>query len=391
MSIEFSCAECDRTIKVKDELAGRRVKCPGCATAITVPVSEEEEAPSPKKKPAAKRRDEEEDERPARKKAAARDEDGDEDRPRKKAARRDEDDEDDRPRKRRRDEEEDDRPRRKKKAAPAKSSLPLILAIVGGVVLLAGVGVGVWWMTSGTGKTGGPNAGGGKDGGKDSGKGGGAEDDQPELDPTEVQGFQGGQARSFSEWRQRVLAKAHVEHVNARGGMPNDILDPSGKPLLSWRVKVLEFMGAEQRELFKQFKLDEPWDSPNNKRLLKKMPAPFAKTAVVRPGNRTSVMHVVGPGTVFPDTKASLKPGEFKNPIITVEATADVEWTKPGDIALSPGADPRPLCRVMEGCFVGGFAKGYGNFINGKLSQASLLQLLQPQNDDTPPDAHWRE
>src|SRR6202453_4951513 len=41
-----------------------------------------------------------------------------------------------------------------------------------------------------------------------------------------------------------------------------------GKPLLSWRVAVLPFIDFECRELYKQFKLDEPWDSPHNIQLV---------------------------------------------------------------------------------------------------------------------------
>src|SRR5262245_19749930 len=44
----------------------------------------------------------------------------------------------------------------------------------------------------------------------------------------------------------------------------------TGKPLLSWRVILLPFV--EQGPLYKEFKLDEPWDGPNNKKLLEKMP-----------------------------------------------------------------------------------------------------------------------
>ncbi|HCO22471.1 MAG TPA: hypothetical protein DIT97_05185, partial [Gimesia maris] len=36
---------------------------------------------------------------------------------------------------------------------------------------------------------------------------------------------------------------------------------PSGRPHLSWRVHILPFMGEE--DLFQQFKLNEPWDSPH--------------------------------------------------------------------------------------------------------------------------------
>ena len=36
MSIAVSCSSCDREIKVKDDLAGRKIKCPDCGESITV-------------------------------------------------------------------------------------------------------------------------------------------------------------------------------------------------------------------------------------------------------------------------------------------------------------------------------------------------------------------
>ena len=49
---------------------------------------------------------------------------------------------------------------------------------------------------------------------------------------------------------------------------------PTGKALLSWRVALLPFL--EENELYKQFHLDEAWDSDHNKKLLAKMPRVFA-------------------------------------------------------------------------------------------------------------------
>ena len=43
---------------------------------------------------------------------------------------------------------------------------------------------------------------------------------------------------------------------------PAAIVDKKGKPLLSWRVSILPFI--EQDNLYKQFHLDEPWDSKHN-------------------------------------------------------------------------------------------------------------------------------
>ncbi|HTU88876.1 MAG TPA: sigma-70 family RNA polymerase sigma factor [Gemmataceae bacterium] len=52
----------------------------------------------------------------------------------------------------------------------------------------------------------------------------------------------------------------------------------NGKALLSWRVELLPYLG--ENALYNQFKRDEPWDSPHNKKLLSKMPAVFAPPGV---------------------------------------------------------------------------------------------------------------
>ena len=62
--------------------------------------------------------------------------------------------------------------------------------------------------------------------------------------------------------------------------MPTDITDKGGKPLLSWRVAVLAYIDIEQEKLYKQFKIDEPWDSDHNKKLIEKMPKFYAPVRV---------------------------------------------------------------------------------------------------------------
>src|SRR5215207_10182341 len=58
------------------------------------------------------------------------------------------------------------------------------------------------------------------------------------------------------------------------GAFPADIKGKDGKALLSWRVAILSYV--EQDPLYKQFKLDEPWDSANNKPLAAKLPKLYA-------------------------------------------------------------------------------------------------------------------
>ena len=37
MSVEFSCRECGRPLRVNKSAIGRRIRCPDCATLLTVP------------------------------------------------------------------------------------------------------------------------------------------------------------------------------------------------------------------------------------------------------------------------------------------------------------------------------------------------------------------
>jgi hypothetical protein len=147
MPIIVACPGCGAKLNAPDSAAGKKVKCPkpGCGTVMAVPAplpldeDEPEQAPPPK----------------PRKVAAARVDDDEDDRPRKKSRRDDdEEDEDDRPKsKRRRDEDDDDddwkRKKKKRRQAAGGLSPGVIVAIaVGGLLVLGGIGYGVYALVS---------------------------------------------------------------------------------------------------------------------------------------------------------------------------------------------------------------------------------------------------
>ena len=68
-----------------------------------------------------------------------------------------------------------------------------------------------------------------------------------------------------------------LNYESRHGELPNNSYSPDGKPLLSWRVHLLPYI--EEEALYRQFHLDEPWDSPNNKPLLARMPKVYATPA----------------------------------------------------------------------------------------------------------------
>lgn len=114
-------------------------------------------------------------------------------------------------------------------------------------------------------------------------------------------------------------------------------LDENGKPYLSWRVHVLPFV--EEFELYQQFKLDEPWDSDHNIKLLEQMPQVFRHPNVdVGPG-MTVYQAPMGEGLMF----SSEGPSKFRdirdglsNTIMVYESNAEdaVEWTRPDDVEI---------------------------------------------------------
>jgi hypothetical protein len=126
---------------------------------------------------------------------------------------------------------------------------------------------------------------------------------------------------------------------------------PDGKPLLSWRVAILPYIGQES--LHKQFKLDEPWDSPHNIKLLDRMPRVFAVPDTSGPRaftgvkgepvptekNATHFQVFVGPGAAFDGNKGlplvGFTPGT-SNVILIAEAGEPVLWTKPADLPFAP-------------------------------------------------------
>lgn len=111
------------------------------------------------------------------------------------------------------------------------------------------------------------------------------------------------------------------------------------KPLLSWRVLLLPFI--EQGPLYAEFKLDEPWDSANNIRLLERMPAIFRPFDGSRPPQPDSTFYqvFVGPGTAFEGREGLRFKEDFSNGLsetfLIVEASGAVPWSKPEDLSYS--------------------------------------------------------
>lgn len=118
---------------------------------------------------------------------------------------------------------------------------------------------------------------------------------------------------------------------------PPAFTDANGKPLLSWRVSVLPYFDEEG--LYKQIKLDEPWDSPHNRRLHARMPSFFRCENKDGPTDQSSTryMVVVGPRTLFPGggqvrRLADIRDDPASTLMIVESQTSAVCWMEPRDL-----------------------------------------------------------
>jgi RNA polymerase sigma factor (sigma-70 family) len=104
-------------------------------------------------------------------------------------------------------------------------------------------------------------------------------------------------ARQQSVENLKLIALGMHNHHEVYGFFPAAaIYSKDGKPLLSWRVALLPFF--EEDNLYRQFHLDEPWDSAHNKKLLARMPKVFSVPGQ-KDKNATFYQVFVGPSTMF--------------------------------------------------------------------------------------------
>lgn len=171
----------------------------------------------------------------------------------------------------------------------------------------------------------------------------------------------------------RSIAFAMHDHETASGLIPAAITDADGKPLLSWRVAILPSL--EEKALYDDFHLDEPWDSPHNRALIPRMPAIYACPSADVENGKTRYLLVDGPGSAFEQSR--LQAGEdpaarivgarlqdIENAegaavtLMVVEAPGDraVEWTRPEELPMSP-ADASRL-EEQRGGHSGGIRHG---------------------------------
>jgi prepilin-type processing-associated H-X9-DG protein len=170
---------------------------------------------------------------------------------------------------------------------------------------------------------------------------------------------------------------------------PAYVADADGRRLYSWRVLILPFI--EQKPLYDQFRLDEPWDSPANLPLSQTeiyvfcCPSDEASGTPASPG-MTNYLAIVGPWTMWPEA-ASRSFADFtdgmSNSLAVVEVRdSGIHWAEPRDLhvdQMTRGVNPAAGQGISSGHEGGAnvlIADGSVRFLKSDTPAATLEALL---------------
>lgn len=194
--------------------------------------------------------------------------------------------------------------------------------------------------------------------------------------------LQARQSRQMNSVKQIGLAM-HNFHSAYGHFPPQSLSSKSGKKLLSWRVLILPFL--DQSELYQKFKLDEPWDSEHNIKLVSEIPfvysnrqpsdstLPDGKTRLQVPLLENSVFGRSGGGASFREITDGTS-----NTVMVVQVPKDkaVIWTKPNDAVVDPANPAAALVDPSQERFLAGFCDGSVRRVLATVSNKTLLALL---------------
>jgi hypothetical protein len=387
MTISFSC-ECGQQLQAKEEHAGRRTRCPKCGSDVMIPSIEPAPEPEPPPRPEAVTR-----------------------RPRPDVRHPDED-----------DDWAERRPRRPR--TPERTSTAAIISLVLGILsLLCTLMTGIPAIIAGIIGLSAISRSGGRLGGKGMAITGiilGTLGTVciPLLVIPGAQKVRLAAARVQSQNNLKQLALGMQNFHEQTGQFPPAVVyDRDGKPLYSWRVLLLPYV--EQDALYREFHLNEPWDSPHNKALLPRMPKVYAQAAVPADQSVTFYQVFDGPGAIFDSDKSKgLKPffppglGAFGGPgpaaapqaaapalmqsvssrrltditdgtsntIVIVEAGDPVPWTKPVDLRWDPNGPLPKLGGLFNGRFDAALADGSVRFIDPRYTSEKTIRAAITAN-----------
>jgi len=183
----------------------------------------------------------------------------------------------------------------------------------------------------------------------------------------------------------RALQNYCAEHSSFP---PPYLADDNGQPMHSWRVLILPYLDTYERDLYKQYRFDEPWYGPNNRKLIEKMPPVYRCPSRKRkPGDfTTDYIAVTGPNTMWPVDQtvriSDVTDGTSNTLIVVESANCGICWLEPQDLdvdAIPMEINPkskRGISSGHPGGVLGAFVDGSVQYLPDSMPSNTVKALL---------------
>jgi hypothetical protein len=178
------------------------------------------------------------------------------------------------------------------------------------------------------------------------------------------------------------IAQAMRNYHDTYGSFPPAVTySADGKPMHSWRVLLLPFLN--ERPLYSQYNMNEPWNSHWNSQLLSRMPKVYACPSAPPGTGETHYAVPVGAKTMFPPERAvSIREiiDGTSNTIMVLESHgSNLNWMAPVDMTVSagvPGAQPAVFSSLHTGGFHVSLADGAVRYLSYDVATPQMLDAM---------------
>jgi hypothetical protein len=194
-----------------------------------------------------------------------------------------------------------------------------------------------------------------------------------------VQSAREAARRAMAKNNMKQLMLAMHNYHDTHKEFPKPVmLGPDGKTKHSWRVALLPYLA--QNELYKQYNLNEPWDSENNKKVLARIPGLYRNPNADANSTETSYLALVGNQTALGDGEKAVRIRDMtdgtSNTVMLFEVRRKIPWTKPVDIAYDTKGDLPELKGFHQGGYHVGICDGSVRFIFQNIDEKVLRALI---------------
>jgi hypothetical protein len=145
---------------------------------------------------------------------------------------------------------------------------------------------------------------------------------------------------------------------------------------LSWRVTILPYI--EQENVFRQFRIDEPWDSGTNRPLADKLIAQYADLET--PADPTTRIRVFYDNGAMFDTQRGARMTDVldgtSNTIMHVEGGDKVTWSRFQEYRYDPKGPLPPLGKPNKSTFMVVMGDGSVRNLRKNMNETTLRNLI---------------